>query len=202
MDGGLSMDALALLGPGQNRPQMLENSPHVVIPVAGMSLQARRRGPDWLHPGWSWTVGRAWVITALSASVTLILGAVLGALPALLAGNWRDPQTRDQAWVVIGFTGASLAAAVTAVLLHRKRRRVLRDNGTAYVIRELASDWDRQDEQAFLDTAGRYFARVVKVPGPGQLGWPWDWPLGPGAQRWDGKAHRADPLVSVAAVGG
>lgn len=168
---------------------MLENSLHVVIPVAGMSLQARRRGPDWLHPGWSWTVGRAWVITALSASVTLILGAVLGALPALLAGNWRDPQTRDQAWVVIGFTGASLAAAVTAVVLHRKRRRVLRDNGTAYVIRELASDWDRQDEQAFLDTAGRYFARVVKVPGPGQLGWPWDWPLGPGAQRWDGKAH-------------
>ena len=47
----------------------------------------RRRGPDWLHPGWSWTVGRAWVITALSASVTLILGAVLGALPALLAGQ-------------------------------------------------------------------------------------------------------------------
>ena len=48
----------------------------------------RRRGPDWLHPGWSWTVGRAWVITALSASVTLILGAVLSALPALLAGSW------------------------------------------------------------------------------------------------------------------
>jgi len=146
-----------------------------------------RRELKWLHPGWSWTVGRAWVITALSASVTLILGAVLGALPALLAGSWRDAQTRDQTWVLIGFTVASLGAALTAIMLHRKRRRVLRENGTAYVVRELAGDWDRQDEQAFLDSAGRYFARVVKVPGPGQLGRPWDWPLGPGAQRWDSK---------------
>src|SRR6516165_4273390 len=85
----------------------------------------RRRGPAWLHPGWSWTVGRAWVITALSASVTLILGAVLGALPALLAGSWSDPQTRLQTWVLIGFTGASLSAAATAVVLYCKRRWVL-----------------------------------------------------------------------------
>jgi hypothetical protein len=127
------------------------------------------------------------VITSLSASVTLIVGAVLGALPALVAGSWNDPQTRLQTWVLIGFGAASLVAAVTAIVLHRKRRWVLYQNGTAYVIRELAGDWDRQDEKAFLDSAGRYFARVIKVPGPGQLGRPWDWPLGSGAQRWDGK---------------
>jgi len=154
-----------------------------------MSVLRRRRELEWLHPGWSWTVGRAWVITALSASVTLILGAVLGALPSLLAGSWRDPQTRDQTWVLIGFTAASVAAAVTAIVLHRKRRWVLRENGTAYVVRELTGDWDRQNEQAFLDSAGRYFARVVKVPGPGQLGRPWDWPLDAGAQRWDSKVN-------------
>jgi hypothetical protein len=147
----------------------------------------RRRGPDWLHPGWSWTVGRAWVITALSASVTLILGAVLGALPALLAGSWTDAQTRFQTWVLIGFTAASLFAASVATVLYRKRRWVLHQNGTAYVVQELVSDWDRQDEKAFLDSSGRYFARVIKIPGPGQLGQPWDWPLGPGAQYWDGK---------------
>jgi hypothetical protein len=127
------------------------------------------------------------VITALSASVTLILGALLGALPAVLAGSWRDPQTRDQTWVLIAFTIAGLAAAVTAIVLYRKRRWVLRQNGTAYVIRELASDWDRQNEKAFLDSASRYFARVIEVPGPGQLGRSWNWPLGPGAQLWDGK---------------
>jgi hypothetical protein len=146
-----------------------------------------RRGPDWLHPGWSWTVGRAWVITALSASVTLIVGAVLGALPALLAGSWHDAQTRDQTWVLIGFAAVSLAAAATAVMLNRKRRWVLGQNGTAYVIQEVAADWARQDERAFLDSAGRYFARVIQVPGPGQLGHPWNWPLGDGAQRWDPK---------------
>lgn len=106
------------------------------------------------------------MITALSASVTLILGAVLGALPALLTGSWSDPQTRDQTWVLLGFTVASLAAAVNTIVLYRKRRWVLQQNGTAYVIRELASDWDRQDEKVFLDSADRYFARVIKVPGP------------------------------------
>jgi hypothetical protein len=158
-----------------------------IKPVPGQPTR-RPRGPDWLHPGWSWTVGRVWVITALSASVTLILGAVLGTLPALLAGSWRDPQTRDQTWVLIGFTAASLAAAATAIVLHRKRRWVLQQNGTAYVIQELAGDWDRQDEKAFLESAGRYFARVIKVPSPGQLGRTWDWSLDPGAQHWDGKA--------------
>jgi len=145
----------------------------------------RRRGPDWLHPGWSWTVGRAWVITALSASVTLILGAVFGALPALLAGSWHDSQTRDQTWVLIGFAAVGLAVGAIAVVLSRKRRWVLGQNGTAYVIQEVAADWARQDERAFLDSAGRYFARVIQVPGPGQLGHSWNWPLDDGAQRWD-----------------
>ncbi len=133
-----------------------------------MSMSAtRRRGPAWLHPGWSWTVGRAWVITALSASVTLILGAALGTLPALLAGSWHDAQTRDQTWILIGFAAVSVATAATAILLSRKRHWVLTQNGTAYVIQELAVDWARQDEKAFLDSAGRYFARVIKVPGLG-----------------------------------
>lgn len=132
------------------------------------------------------------MISALSASVTLILGAVLGALPALLAGSWNDQQTRLQTWVVIGFAVASLAAAVTAIVLHRKRSWVLRQNGTAYVIRELASDWDRQDEKIFFNSAGRYFARVIEVPGPGRLGRPWDWPLGPDARQWESKV---DELV-------
>jgi hypothetical protein len=127
------------------------------------------------------------VITSLSASVTLILGAVLGALPALLAGSWSDPQTRLETWVLIGFGAVSLTAAGTAIVLYRKRRWVLRQNGTAYVIRELSGEWDRQNETIFLDSAGRYFARVIKVPGPGQLGRSWDWPLGPGAQHWNGK---------------
>ena len=90
--------------------------------ASGRKVMLTRRGPDWLHPGWSWTVGRAWVITALSASVTLILGAALGALPALIAGSWSDPQTRLQAWVLIGFTAAGLVAASIAVASFGPRR--------------------------------------------------------------------------------
>jgi hypothetical protein len=127
------------------------------------------------------------VITSLSASVTLILGAVLGALPALLAGSWSDAQTRLETWILIGFGAVSMAAAGTAIVLYRKRRWVLHQNGTAYVIRELSTEWDRQDERIFLDSAGRYFAHVISVPGPGELGRSWDWPLGPGAQHWNDK---------------
>jgi hypothetical protein len=80
-----------------------------------VGMLRRRRGPDWLHPGWSWTVGRAWVITALSASVTLILGAVLGALPALLAGSWRRwPNCCRLAPLRDAFTHASGARSVDA----------------------------------------------------------------------------------------
>lgn len=147
----------------------------------------RRRGPAWLHPGWSWTVSRAWVITALSASVTLLVGAAVGTLPALLAGNWHDSQTRIQTWVLIGFAAVSLIAAAIAIVLNRKRRWVLRQNGTAYVIQEFAADWARQGERAFLGSAGRHFARVIKVPGPGQLGPSWDWPLDDRARLWDAK---------------
>jgi hypothetical protein len=147
----------------------------------------RRRGPAWLHPGWSWTVSRAWVITALSASVTLLVGAAVGTLPALLAGNWHDSQTRIQTWVLIGFAAVSLIAAAIAIVLNRKRGWVLGQNGTAYIIQEFAADWARQGERAFLGSAGRHFARVITVPGPGRLGRSWDWPLGEGAQRWDGK---------------
>lgn len=147
----------------------------------------RRRGSTWLHPGWSWTVGRVWVITALSTSVSLIFGAVLGALPALLAGSWRDAQTREQVWILVGLSVAGVAAGGIAVGLYRKRRWVLQQNGTAYVIQELVGDWDRQQEKAFLESAGRHFARVIQVPGPGQLGRPWDWPLNAEARKWDSK---------------
>ena len=80
-----------------------------------------------------------------------------------------------------------VAAGGIAVGLYRKRRWVLQQNGTAYVIQELAGDWDRQQEKAFLESAGRHFARVTQVPGPGQLGRPWDWPLNAEARKWDSK---------------
>ena len=159
------------------------------LPAPGMSMSAtRRRGPAWLHPGWSWTVGRAWVITALSASVTLILGAVLGALPALLAGSWHDAQTRDQTWILIGFAAVSVAAAATAIRavpqapLGAHARTALptssrnsRPTGPA-----------RTKRHSWTPPAATSPASS-RCPGPGQLGRSWDWPLDDRGQRWDAK---------------
>ena len=139
------------------------------------------------HPGWSWTVGRDWLIPSAVAVATLFLGAALGGVPAVVAGSWKDPQTRTGTWAVIALSAVGLLALLVTWLIWRGRREMRRRNGTAYVIQETAYGWSADDHRAFLAAVSRQFARTIDVPGPGQLSGPWDWPLGEGAQDWDGK---------------
>jgi hypothetical protein len=86
------------------------------------------------RPGWSWTVSSTWVISSLTAAVTLILSVVLGAVVPLATDDWNQAQTRDQAWVLAVLTACSVVAGVIAAFLRRKRRQVLTGHGTAYVL--------------------------------------------------------------------
>ncbi len=140
------------------------------------------------HPGWSWTVGRDWLIPSAVAVATLFLGAALGGIPALVAGSWQDPQTRIAVWAAGALGVVGLLALLATWLIWQGRNGILRRNGTAYVIQELARGWSADDSRAFRASAKRQFARTIEVPGPGQLSGSWDWPLGDGAQGWEGKA--------------
>lgn len=139
------------------------------------------------HPGWSWTVGRDWLIPSAVAMATLFLGAALGGLPALVASSWQDPQTRIAVWTAIALGIVGLVSLLATWLMWRGRKRILRRNGTAYVIQEAARGWSADDSRAFLASAKRQFARMIEVPGPGKLSGSWDWPLSEGAQDWDSK---------------
>ena len=148
----------------------------------------RGGGPVRFRPGWSWTVSSTWVISSLTAAVTLILSVVLGAVVPLVTDDWDQAQTRDQAWVLAVLTAFSVVAGVIAVFLRRKRRQVLTGHGTAYVLYELVENWASQkDEQKLRADADRYFARVIDVPGPGKLDRSWNWPLDDRAREWDDK---------------
>jgi hypothetical protein len=141
------------------------------------------------HPGWSWTVGRDWLIPSAVGVATLFLGAAIGGIPALVAGSWQDPQTRIAAWSAIGLGVVGLLALLATLLIWQGRNRILRRNGTAYVFQESARGWSGDDARTFLASVGRQFARTIEVPGPGKLGGSWDWPLGAGAQDWDSQLN-------------
>jgi hypothetical protein len=157
---------------------------------AGIAVRPSWRSPPAArlrHPGWSWTVGRDWLVPSAVAVSTLFVGAALGGVPVLLADSWDDPQTRIAVWAsaVLGLVG--LLALTASWLIWHGRSGILRRNGTAYVIQEIASGWSADDSRAFLRNAKRTFARMIEVPGPGRLDGPWDWPLRGGARDWDGK---------------
>jgi hypothetical protein len=142
---------------------------------------------NWRHPGWSWAVGRDWLIPSGVATATLLIGAALAGIPVLVSGNWHDPGTQDQAWAFLGLGLAGFAVLTLTAVVHGGRERLLNRNGTAYIIQEEAREWSHDESRGFLASAERQFARVIRVPGPGRLAGPWDWPLSDGAQYWDGK---------------
>jgi hypothetical protein len=139
------------------------------------------------HLGWSWAVGKDWLIPSSVAVATLFLGAALGGIPALAAGSWQSPQTKAELWATVALGTVGLLALLAAWLIWNGRKSILRRNGTAYIIQETARDWSADDSRAFLAAAKTQFARMIEVPGPARLGRSWDWPLGQGARDWDAK---------------
>ena len=153
--------------------------------VSWFSLHQAR--VSWRHPGWSWTVGRDWITTSGFTAATLLLGAALGGVPVVAAGKWSDPQIRTQAWIFVALAIAGIAVLAAAEVTRRGRNAVLRRRGTAYIVKEEAREWTRDQAQGFLASARRQFAATLWVPGPAKLGDGWDWSLTDGPQDWDVK---------------
>ena len=166
----------------------IDSGSRVQQPSGLPPLRRARAVRRFRSPGWSWTVGRDWLIPSAVGAASLFLGAALGGLPGLLAGSWADPQTRIQVWAAVALGAIGLAALLATLLMWRGRNGILRENGTAYIIQETAGEWAADDAQAFLASARRQFARTIEVPGPGRLDPPWDWSLGERMHEWDGKA--------------
>jgi hypothetical protein len=139
------------------------------------------------QPRWSWTLSHGWTVSAAIATATLLLGAAVAGIPVVASGSWGDPQVRAQAWAFLALGIAGLAVLAMAAIMRHGRDRILRDNGTAYIIKERAGGWSDDEAHDFLIATKRRFARTISIPGPAQLSGSWDWPLDEGAQLWDEK---------------
>lgn len=117
----------------------------------------------------------------------LFAGGALGIVPALATGDWKSGPAWIQLWLCIGLSVIAAAALGFSETARRGRDRMLRQNGTAYIIQEQARFWTDDKAEHFRAGIRRQFARVVQVPGPVETSHGWDWPLDAGARHWDGK---------------
>jgi len=126
-------------------------------------------------------VGVGWTVSGL------LLGAALGGVYSLATGDLSNGGTQVQLWLTVGLTVVAAGIAAWCLVAVLGAGRVRSRNGTAYIIREQAQGWARDDAEGFLTESRRQFARVIEVPGPVALDSGWDWPLDDGAAAWDRK---------------
>lgn len=119
----------------------------------------------WRHPGSAWTVryggavGVGWTVSGL------LFGAALGGVYALITGDWRNGTTWGELWLTVGLAVVAVLIGAWCLTAVVGRARLTRRNGTAYILREQARGWDRDDAARFLAESRRQFARVIQVPG-------------------------------------
>lgn len=160
----------------------------------------RDQAGGWRHPGWSWTVRHDRSLSAGYGLATLLAGGVLGIVPSLVTGDWKSGLTWGLLWACIGLSVIAAVALGYSETARRGGDRMLRQNGTAYIIQEQARFWDDDKAQRFREGIRRQFARVIQVPGPVEAGRGWDWPLDADARHWDAKADelvRAFRVLSI-----
>jgi hypothetical protein len=147
----------------------------------------RERIRGWRHPGWAWTIRYPRIIPSGYSVAALFLGLGLSVVVSLVTGGLHADQVGRLLWLLIlgfGLAAVLLAGSETA---RQGRDRMLKRNGTAYLVQERARDWDRDEPDGFYDQVRQRFARVYAVPGPGLTGRAWDWPLDQGAAHWDAR---------------
>jgi hypothetical protein len=166
--------------PGTEPPDTEHVQAEPPVSAGPERAQYKKRPGSLRHPGWSWTVGKDWLIPSGVAAATSLLGAAFGAISA---------STPDQKGAYFAVGAAGLVVLALTGVVWRGKQRMLRRNGIAYLIEESAREWTPDNSRDFVADVKRQFVRTVQVPGPGRLrlGGAWDWPLGDGAQHWDTK---------------
>lgn len=123
---------------------------------------------------------------AIAASAaSLVLGFGLNAAGTVITGGLSAAPGHRAQWQM--WAGIIVAAVIylATLIAWWGKNAMLRRNGTAFVVKERARDWDLDEPADFYAQVGRRFARVITVPGPEALGSGWDWPLDADARHWE-----------------
>jgi hypothetical protein len=143
------------------------------------------QSPRW-HRGWAWTTRHDGLIPAGRGLATLFAGGALGIVPVLVTEDWNGGTAWALLWLAAGLAMLAAAALAVAEVARRGRDRMIRQNGTAYLIAEEARGWQASQNEGFIKDVRQRFARVIRLPGPYDME-RWDWPLDDGARQWEAK---------------
>lgn len=152
----------------------------------------RDEAGGWRHPGWAWTTRHDRLVPAGYWVAGLLVAFALGNVPSLVTADWKLGTTWVSLWLSVGAALLALAVFGFAETARRFRSRMIAQNGTAYLIQELARFWTPDKAARFRTGIQRQFARVIQVPGPAEASPGWDWSLDGDTRQWDA---RADELV-------
>lgn len=139
----------------------------------------------WPRPDWSWALRHPGFVTSAAAAGTTLFGVAVSAGLVLVQGGLSAGPTSRLQWTALAAAVAAVAAWTVAWAARAGRSRMLRRNGVAYLLTERARDWGEDSPDDFYAQVRQRFADVVPVPGPGETGYGWDWPLDAGARLWD-----------------
>ena len=139
------------------------------------------------RPGWAWTVRFPKILAVGSTVGGVLFGVAVSAFGTLEPGGLTSDQHRRLEWLMGSALGLAVVVFAACSAARWGRMRMLRRNGTAYIVLERADEFVRDQPDDFGAQVRRRFSAVIDVPGPARLGRAWGWPLDVGARQWDGK---------------
>lgn len=141
------------------------------------------RGGRLLSRARRWIVGSVGlpVISLCYAVGTVVAGAAAGVLPTIAV---KRPADLLHPWLVT-YVAVAVSAYLVGAALWWWRSRLRRTRGIAYIVREVAYDWNREDKERFLSDVQDRFAAVRFLPAVRTFDGAAHWPHGSDASRWE-----------------
>lgn len=139
-------------------------------------------------------------VALLTASLGLfpdLLQAGGGTIPEFVRGIKAQPLSAfdGRGPFLLGMLVASSGCFWAAWCCSRKRGRLLRERGTAFILDTRSEDWDVYDTRSFIGQVEKSFAEVLIIPNSTDLGYTWGWGRGrEAAARW---SEHVDTLIST-----
>lgn len=129
---------------------------------------------EWLrHPNWAWTMRHVALVAGIASLASWFFGLGVDKLLDFLESAHKSEEGGTLGWMA-GFIVAAALLALAAHTARKGRDRMLRTNGTAFVVMEKADDWREFNHDNFYKEARKRFARLVEVPVLKKWGWPMD----------------------------
>lgn len=114
----------------------------------------------------------------LSVAITFLvaMGTALGGAALGVFADYQDEAKAGRLSLLVVYALVAVACFVAALCSWRRRRTILQDRGTAYLVIERGEGWDVVETREYEEKLRNDFAQVLIVPSGSDLGHPRLWP--------------------------